>query len=273
LDETLLRGRVIAVPEARELDVFASLLERRGATTIRCPLVRICDAPDPQPVIAWARAFSQGSCDDLILYTGEGLRRLLSCIDANAPEIREPFIAALARVRKIVRGPKPARELRALKLKPDIEAVAPTTAGILTTLRELDLEGRRIGVQLYGTDPIPELTNYLLAQGARVLPVAPYVYADAASDAAIELLLDRIDAGQVDAIAFTSASQVQRLVDLAGADRLTVTLRHTLVAAVGPIVAQALQSRGIDVAVVPETQYFMKPLVALLEQRLGASAA
>ncbi len=59
-----LTGRTVAVPETRELDVFSSMLERRGATVLRCPLVAILDAPDPQPVLEWLRAFCAGSCDD-----------------------------------------------------------------------------------------------------------------------------------------------------------------------------------------------------------------
>src|SRR5262245_60431228 len=34
-----LSGRTIALPEARELTRLAEMLEQRGATTIRCPLV------------------------------------------------------------------------------------------------------------------------------------------------------------------------------------------------------------------------------------------
>src|SRR5690349_23530774 len=74
-----LTGRTIAVPETRELDVFSAMLERRGATVLRCPLVAILDAPDPKPSLEWLRGFNDGACDDLILLTGEGLRRLLSC--------------------------------------------------------------------------------------------------------------------------------------------------------------------------------------------------
>jgi len=40
------------VPETRELEVFAAMLERRGASVVRCPLVAIHDAPDPAPVLA-----------------------------------------------------------------------------------------------------------------------------------------------------------------------------------------------------------------------------
>ena len=104
----VLQQRVIAVPETRELDVFAGLLERRGARVWRCPLVSIVDAPDPQPVLSWLRYFAAGSCDDLILLTGEGLRRLVSCIQRHEPALHTPFLAALGRVRRITRGPKPA---------------------------------------------------------------------------------------------------------------------------------------------------------------------
>ena len=127
--EQRLAGRTVAVPESRELDVFAAMLERRGAKVVRCPLVAILDAPDPAPVLAWLRSFNAGEMDDLILLTGEGLRRLLSCIEKNEPALRPQFVAQLARVRKITRGPKPARALRDLGLRPDIAARDADDAG------------------------------------------------------------------------------------------------------------------------------------------------
>jgi len=104
-----LAGRTVAVPETRELEVFATLLERRGAQVLRCPLVAIRDAPDPAPVLEFAAQLTAGKFDDLILTTGEGLRRILGCLAQHRPALREPFVAALAVVRKVTRGPKPAR--------------------------------------------------------------------------------------------------------------------------------------------------------------------
>ncbi len=53
-DQTLpLTGRYIALPESRELDLFAAMLVKRGAEVLRCPLVSIHDAPDQQPVLDW----------------------------------------------------------------------------------------------------------------------------------------------------------------------------------------------------------------------------
>lgn len=67
-----LSGRWIALPETRELDRLARMLEAEGAESLRCPLVAIRDTPDPLPVQQWLGHFP---FDDLILYTGEGLRR------------------------------------------------------------------------------------------------------------------------------------------------------------------------------------------------------
>jgi uroporphyrinogen-III synthase len=184
-----LTGRVIAIPETREIEIFAAMLERRGATVVRCPMVAIRDAPDPAPVLQWSRAFAQGSCDDLILLTGEGLRRILSCIEQNEPGLKDAFVNALGRVRKITRGPKPARALRELGLKPDIAAEVPTTDGVINTLRSYDLKSRRVGLQLYGTEPNRPLVDFLESAGASVLMVAPYVYADATDDRAVLNLL------------------------------------------------------------------------------------
>jgi hypothetical protein len=72
-----LAGRRIAVPETRELDVFAQMPERHGANVVRCPLVAIRDVPDPAPVVAWLRRFTSNFPDDFILLTGEGLERLV----------------------------------------------------------------------------------------------------------------------------------------------------------------------------------------------------
>jgi uroporphyrinogen-III synthase len=261
-----LAGRTIAIPESRELEVFASMLERRGAHVIRCPLVAIRDAPDPQPVLAWCRQFAAGQCDDVIFLTGEGLRRLLSCIDQHEPVLREPFVAQLARVRKITRGPKPAKALRELGLKPDIAAEIPTTDGVIATLKSQPLEGRRIGVQLYGTEPNRPLVDFLESAGATVLAVAPYVYADKAEDDAVLALLARLRAGGVDAIAFTSMAQVNRLFSLAPADSVQSALAATRVAAVGPVVAEALTNHGVSVQLMPTDAFFLKPLTTALER-------
>lgn len=273
MNEVNLQGRRIAVPESRELDVFAGLLERRGASVLRCPLIDILDAPNPVPVLDWIRDFNGGSCDDLILFTGEGLRRLLSAIERHEPALRAPFAARLAQVRKIARGPKPARVLRELGLKPELTADPATTRGVIDLLKGLQLEGRRVGVQLYGAEPNLPLMEHLRLAGATTLPVAPYVYADAAADAEVLALVEQLEQGGLDAIAFTSMQQVERLfrvADSAGRhEALLAGLRRAVVASVGPVVADLLTAKGIGTQIVPADSFYMKPLTQALVDRLA----
>jgi uroporphyrinogen-III synthase len=276
MDTQTLAGKTIAVPETRELDVFAALLERRGARVLRCPLVAIRDAADPAPVVNFIRRFAEGACDDLILLTGEGLRRLLSCLERHEPVLKPAFLLELAKVRKITRGPKPAKALRELGLKPDIAAEIPTTAGVIAALQPLvfSLEGRSVGVQLYGSEPNLPLIEFLHACGAAVITVAPYSYADSTEDAAVLDLLANIERGGIDAIAFTSTPQVRRLVAVGGEARVMQALQRTHVAAVGPVVAEALGRHGIRVQSMPEDSFFLKPMTSAIEAALtGAPRA
>src|SRR3954465_14038897 len=146
-----LLGARIALPESRELDRMSSILEAEGATTVRCPLVTILDAPDPGPVDGWLHALAGGGVDDLIFLTGEGLRRLLQ--RASHLGLGAEVLAALGHARKVTRGPKPARALHEVGLKTDLAAPTPTSQGIMEALGREDLTGRRVGLQLYGTDP------------------------------------------------------------------------------------------------------------------------
>ena len=265
-----LKGKRIAVPEMRELEVFSGLLERRGAEVLRCPLVTIYDTPHSAAVLAFAVKIADGGFDDFILITGEGLTRILSCINKHDPTLQERFIAGLGKVRTITRGPKPARVLRQLGLRPNVEAASPTTPGVIEALQPLDLKGRRVAVQLYGNDPNIPLTSFLRERGAELTTVAPYVYGNAADDAAVKSLLERMANGEVDAIAFTSKLQIERLVNQQPAQLVKRALSKTKIAAVGPIVAESIRSYGFEVSSSPEHSWFMKPLVVALSEALGA---
>jgi uroporphyrinogen-III synthase len=269
--EPSLEGRVIAVPEARQLDVLAGLLEKRGARVLRCPLVGINDAPDPQPVVAWIERLVARPADLFVIYTGEGVERLHGF--AQRAGLEGEFVAALGKTPKITRGPKPKRALRRLGLEPQFEAAEPTTHGLIETISTVDLAGKRVAVQLYNSDQDPELLDYLRGRGAEPDCVAPYVYASAAEDEQVAALVGELEAGRVDAIAFTSKAQAQRLVKLARERGIEGALRagleRTRVAAVGPVVAAELENLGLRVDVMPEDSYSMKPLVTALGDLLG----
>jgi len=263
----------VALPESRQLDVMARLLERRGATILRCPMVAIKDTPDSVPVVGWLQRFIAETPDLLIAYTGEGIDRLIAF--AERAGLDRAFVEALGRTKILVRGPKPARSLSRLGVKPTLSAVQPTTEGVIATLDEIGLKERRVAVQLYGADPNDELMAYLESQGVKPDCVAPYVYASHADDEQVVELINSLCAGKLDAIAFTSKTQVDRLRKVATRERLSdaldVALNSVVVAAVGPVVAAELARAGVRVDVMPDRSYFMKPLVTRLMQTLGTT--
>src|SRR6202140_3473262 len=100
-------GYRILILETREEAQFSRLLAEQGADVLQCPMFTIHDAPDSTPIEAWIRRFVDRPCDDLVLMTGEGLRRLMKV--ARRTALDQDFVAALGKARKFARGPKPGR--------------------------------------------------------------------------------------------------------------------------------------------------------------------
>jgi len=256
-----LDGLTILVPESRELDLFAGMLEAQGARALRCPLVRIVDLDDDREAQAWITRMIDTPFDFTVLLTGEGLRRLLTV----SGERRDDFIAALAKSRTVTRGPKPARALREIGLSPGMAAAEPTSQGVLEELEEEKLEGRRIGVQLYPGDGALHLVEALKAHGAQVFPITPYRYVTQTESSQVAAIIKDLAEGRIGMIAFTSSPQIERLFAVAKEhglmEELTVGLARTRIAAIGPVMEQALAAHGLSSAIHPETSFHLKPMI------------
>ena len=248
-----LSGYRILILETREEAQFSRLLTEQGADVLQCPMFTIHDAPDAAPIEAWIRRCIEKPCDDLVLMTGEGLRRLMKV--ARRIELDQEFIAALGRPRKFARGPKPGRALREIGLEPQVTTEKPTSEGIAEMLSGVDLRGHRVGLQLYPDKDHSVLIGAITAQGAEVDPVLPYAYDAQAADANIVTAIDEMAQGRIDAIALTSSGQVRRLVEVAQAHRCEVRLRdglaRTPIASVGPVVSDELTSHGLRTDIYP----------------------
>ena len=267
-----LNGDRILIQETREEAQFSRLLTEQGADVLQCPMFTIHDAPDPAPIEAWIRRFVAAPCDDLVLMTGEGLRRLMKVVRRIGLE--QEFVAALGQARKFARGPKPGRALREIGLEPQVTTEKPTSEGIAEMLSRVDLSGHRLGLQLYPDKDHGVLIGAIKAQGAEVDTVLPYVYDAQAADANIVTAIDEMAAGRIDAIALTSSGQVRRLVDVAKAHGREAQLRdglaQTPIASVGPVVSDELRSQGLRTDISPANEaYFMKPLISAMATALG----
>lgn len=267
-----LNGYRILILETREEAQFSNLLAEQGANVLQCPMFSIHDAPEPAPIEAWIRRSIDKPFDDLVLMTGEGLRRLMKVVRRIGVE--QEFIAALGEARKFARGPKPGRALREIGLEPQITTEKPTSEGVAEMLSRLNLKGHRLGLQLYPDKDHSVLIGVITAQGAEVDTVLPYVYDAQAADANIVTAIDEMAQGRVDAIALTNLGQVRRLVETARAhgreDGLRQGLERTLIASVGPAVSGELTSQGLRTDISPANDaYFMKPLISAMAAALG----
>jgi uroporphyrinogen-III synthase len=270
-----LNGYRILILETREEAQFSRLLTEQGADVLQCPMFTIHDAPDPAPIEAWITRFIDRPFDDLVLMTGEGLRRMMKV--ARRMDVEQAFIAAVGKARKFARGPKPGRALREIGLEPQVTTEKPTSEGIAEMLSRVDLKGHRVGLQLYPDKDHGVLIGAIAALGAEVDTVLPYVYDAQAADANIVTAIDEMAQGRVDAIALTSSGQVRRLFEVAQAHRCEARLRealtHTPIASVGPVVSNELKSHGLHADITPANDaFFMKPLISAMAASLGKSA-
>jgi uroporphyrinogen-III synthase len=267
-----LNGYRILILETREEAQFSRLLAEQGADVLQCPMFAIHDAPDPAPIEAWIKRCIEKPLDDVVLMTGEGLRRLMKVV--GRMNLEQEFIAALRKARKFARGPKPGRALREIGLEPQVTTEKPTSEGVIEMLSRTDLKGHRVGLQLYPDKDHGALIGAIEAQGAEVDTVLPYVYDPKTADANIVAAIEEMAHGRIDAIALTNLGQVRRLFEAAQArgfeDRLRQGLDRTSIASVGPAVSGELASHGLRTDIAPANDaYFMKPLISAMAVALA----
>lgn len=270
-DNDALSRRRVVVPESRELDRFSTMLERHGATVVRCPLIVVRPVDETSELDAWLQRLIQGRHDTLAFYTGEGVTHLIS--RAEQLGLREEALAAFASARKIARGPKPGAAMRRLGLAFDIMTEIPTTEGLIATFRQLPMQGHSVGVQIYPGSPTDLLAQTLGALGAEFDPVLPYRYASDEDDEQVASVILDMANGGVDLIAFTTKLQVERLLEVAVRKGMEQELERALgastVAAVGPVAAAAVEKAGGTVQIQPATSFHLKPLVTEIVRTLG----
>jgi uroporphyrinogen-III synthase len=244
----------IAILEHRFTREFSALLERFGATVYACPLLEEKPLENRDELEKFVRHAAAGGLDVMIFLTGVGAKFLVSAAESIA--LKNEFVEALNQITIVVRGPKPIAALRQFGVHVDVIPANPTTEGVIEALRQQELTGRRVGIQLYGT-PNPQLVSALEAKGAVVVPVQVYAYGAAADSSAVNALISRILNGEAKAIVFTTAEQVRMLFTFA--DQLghssalkTALNDHVVIASVGEVTSRALGEQGLVPKIVPK---------------------
>lgn len=244
-----MRGKTIALLEARLSTQLADLVRKYGGTPFSAPALREEPDVDPESIKNSIGEWRRAPPDVFIFQTGVGTRALFATSDALG--LTETLLETLAKAQVVVRGPKPTAALRARKVRIDLSAVDPyTTTEVLQQLSGIELERKRVVVQRYG-EPNAELTLELKNRGADVTEVATYRWALPENTQPLVDLMDALSRKQIDAAAFTSASQADNLFTLAERERREDALREDLnaivVASIGPVCSRTLLHHGVAI--------------------------
>jgi uroporphyrinogen-III synthase len=260
-----MKDKNIAVLESRFGEHLASLLEKQGGIAFRAPA--LAEEPDLDPE-AIRRLIADCAAHPIklaIFQTGVGTRALFEAVDKLG--LGEQLLALLSDCIVAVRGPKPTVVLRGRSVRIDISAEEPyTTVEVLAAIRGVSLSGEPVLVQRYGETNLG-LEEGLEARGAKVIEVPTYRWALPRDIGPLIRLLDALERREIDAAVFTSASQVRNLFTVAeqrgGVDQLRRNLNSVLVASIGPVCSDALETAGVHVTLEASPPK-LGPLVAML---------
>lgn len=267
-----LAGRTIALLEARRSDEVARLIQIQGGRPLVAPALREVPVEDDRQIRDWLGRMTDGQFEVVVFLTGVGCRALLE--RAEGYGLLPKVLQALAAARVVARGPKPVKVLNDKAVRIDFVPPEPNTSDeLLAEFGRWQLAGKTMGLQIYGgTTPFLErLREGLAATGVRVWEAAPYRWEGPADSEPVQTLIENCIAGNVDAIAFFSSSQVHNLFALAEDAGLEVALAQALsrpnllVAAVGPVCAEAVTQHGLRVDVQPEHPKMGHLVLALAE--------
>lgn len=274
-----LRGKVVATLEARRASEMAGLISRHGGVPYAAPALKESPLGNRDEVARFIEQLLREPADIFVCLTGVGTRALLEA--AKEFGRLEEVLGALARTMVVARGPKPVRVLREYGVRIDLVPPEPNTSHeLLEMLRPLGLAGKLIAMQHYG-EPNVFLRDAFHDLGARTLEVSLYRWELPADQEPLWKLMDAIQQSAIDVVAATSKTQIHNLFGLASQRRREIALRDALnaqvvVAAVGPVCAQAWRDWGVEVDVVPEHPHMghlVQAIAEYVEQQAGASVA
>jgi len=237
--------------QARELSAAIRAL---GGDAVEIPTIRIEPASDLSALdAALARL---GDYDALLLASANAARALAGRARVLAVGLDRPGLKVACV------GPRTAEAAAQLGIRVDLVASRADGEGLGRAVAEaLAPRGRRFLLPRseIGRDALPEA---ITAAGGRVDAVPAYRTVAAEADAGA--LCDRLEAGTLDALTFTSPSTVQHfLAMLRPAARAAAG--RCVVAALGETTAAALGDAGLPPQVVPE-----RPEAAALAEALAA---
>jgi len=241
--------RVAAFESRRSADM-ERLIKRKAGIPFVSASMREVTIEEDRPTIDFANRLITGQVDAVIFLTGVGIKQMVQRLERHVDKQR--FLDSLSDIKTIVRGPKPLVVLRELGIQPTLQVPAPNTwREILATLdQQLPVVNLNVAVQEYGVSNVSLIAG-LEARGAQVESVAIYRWALPEDLGPLEENVRRLVDGEVDIALFTSAQQVDHLLQVAEQLGLAAELRSALprvvIGSIGPTTSQRLRDHTLAV--------------------------
>jgi uroporphyrinogen-III synthase len=269
-DTGSLTGFRIGVTSDRRSSDLIEALERRGATVMHAPALKIAPVEQDRQLLQDTAEVLAARPDISVITTAYGMRRWFEAADAAG--VGEELTDALEGSRIYVRGPKARGAVRAAGLDDVGISHDERTATVVDMLLEEGVGGSTIAVQQHGYSDACQLER-LRGAGATVLTVTPYrwIKPEGAEDK-VPRLIEAVCGRRLDVVTFTSAPAVDALWSTAHEmglhEELAEAFRSDVVAAaVGPVTAQPLIDAGIR-PIMPE-RYRMGALIRLVVEHIS----
>ena len=233
--------RVLVTRSRHQAAATCRLLEELGAETVALPTIEIREPEDLGPLHRAVGAL--GDYDYLVLTSANTVDAVARALEHEGLDSR-----SLAGVTVCAIGPGTAKALAGLGVKADLVPRDHRAEGILDLLGEEAVRGKRVLLPraAVAREILPDT---LRQRGAQVDFVVAYVTGLPNEDRTRHGL-ERLRAGELDVLTFTSASTVENFAALAGPE-LSRLCEGMLVVAIGPVTRDACEKVGLAVDVMP----------------------
>ncbi|MGI8874620.1 MAG: uroporphyrinogen-III synthase [Egibacteraceae bacterium] len=256
----------IGVTGQRKGAELVDALTRRGADVLHGPTLESLPPASDRQLQAETDAILAARPAWLVASTGTGMQAWSKAADTQGRG--NALRALVAATPAVARGPKALGALRAMGGNARFVSPQETDADVADWLVERVRPGQQVAVQIHGTDT-DTAYDCLAELGVDVLRASTYRCVLPTDREPARRLVRAAADGHLDLIVATSATAVTNLFTIAeqaGLRRPLVAALHATVAAaaVGPVTAQAFETAGVPVAVMP-TRYRTGDLIRAIE--------
>ena len=264
-----MKQKKVAAFEARLGLKMKKLIEKHQAIPLVASVLKEIPLTENKKAFEVFSQISSDVFDYIILLTGVGTRTFIETLSTHIP--KEKIIEILSQQKIIVRGPKPATVCNLNKIPIVLKAPEPNTwKEILSSIQDhFSIHSKKILIIEYGT-PNEQLILALTTLGAHIHTLSVYRWSLPDDLKPAREVIEQIIQQKVDFVLFTSAIQVDHMLQIAQQMKKELPLRkglyHSVIASIGPVTSERLAEKQIF----PDIESFpnkMEDLVEIVSQK------